>query len=58
MKKPDYCPEWFDIDLYDNLAEQPRDALSMALWLRKMNYRGYFSDIERIERGEIYLSST
>lgn len=41
MKKPDYCPEWFDIDLYDNLIDQPRDALCMALWMRQMNYRSY-----------------
>jgi len=38
MKKPDYCPEWFDIDLYDNLINHPRDALHMALGIRKTAY--------------------
>ena len=53
MKKPEYCPEWFDIDAYDDLADLPRNGLSMALWMRKMNYKGYCSDIERFERGEV-----
>lgn len=38
MRKPDYCPEWFDIDLYDNLINHPRDALHMALGIRKTAY--------------------
>lgn len=46
MRKPDYCPEWFNIDLYDNLAHQTRDALSFALWTRKMNYKSYLLEIE------------
>lgn len=37
-KKPDYCPEWFDIDLYDNLRFASRDELSMQLWLRQLNH--------------------
>ena len=39
MKKPNYCPDWFDISLYDGLSDFSRDELAMALWLRKMNYR-------------------
>lgn len=38
MKKPDYCPDWFNISSYDGLSDFPRDELTMALWLRKMNY--------------------
>lgn len=53
MKKPEYCPKWFNIDAYDDLADLPRNGLSMALWMRKMNYKGYCSDIERFERGEV-----
>ena len=41
MKKPDYCPEWFDIDLYDNLIDQSRYALSMGFWNRKLNYKRF-----------------
>ena len=47
MKKPDYCPEWFDIDLYDNLKDFTRDDLCLALWTRKMNYRVFLSEEER-----------
>lgn len=39
MKKPNYCPDWFDISLYDGLSDFSRDELSMALWSRQMNYR-------------------
>lgn len=39
MKKPNYCPDWFDISLYDGLSDFSRDELAMALWVRKMNYR-------------------
>ena len=38
MKKPNYCPDWFDISLYDGLSDFSRDELSMALWFRQMNY--------------------
>ena len=53
MRKPDYCPEWFDIDLYDNLLNQPRDALCMALWMRKMNYRNYLIEMEGKENNHL-----
>lgn len=46
MKKPGYCPEWFDIALYDNLINVTRDTLSLALWMRKMNYRAFLDDLE------------
>lgn len=53
MRKPDYCPEWFDIDLYDNLLNQPRDALCMALWMRKMNYKTYLIEMEGKENNHL-----
>jgi len=38
MKKPNYCPDWFDISLYDGLSDFSRDELAMALWFRKINH--------------------
>lgn len=39
MKKPDYCPEWFHIGLYDNLKGFSRDELCFSLWARVMHYK-------------------
>ncbi len=47
MKKPDYCPEWFDIFLYDNLKEFSRDALTISLWTRRMNYKSFLAEEPR-----------
>ena len=38
MKKPDYCPDWFNIISYDGLSDFSRDELAMALGLRKINH--------------------
>lgn len=57
MKKPDYCPEWFDIDLYDNLIDQSRYALSMGLWNRKLNYKRFLEingEIKTLEERKEY----
>lgn len=37
--KPDYCPTWFDITLYDLLKDYSRNALASALQSRQMSYR-------------------
>ena len=57
MKKPDYCPEWFDIDLYDNLIDQSRYALSMGFWNRKLNYKRFLEingEIKTLEERKEY----
>ena len=38
MKKPDYCPDWFNISIYGKLSDFSRDELAMALWFRQINY--------------------
>lgn len=48
MKKPNYCPDWFDISLYDGLSDFSRDELAMALWLRKMNYRSTKEEFDAV----------
>lgn len=48
MKKPNYCPDWFDISLYDGLSDFSRDELSMALWFRQMNYRSTKEEFDAV----------
>lgn len=50
--KPDYCPEWFDITLYDLLADYSRDDLSLALWLRQMNYKNLLNELTTLNQEE------
>lgn len=48
MKKPDYCPDWFNISIYGKLSDFSRDELAMALWFRQINY---YSIKERLRIG-------
>ena len=46
MRKPDYCPEWFDIARYDKLADFSREELSMILKSRQSSLQMFHEDIE------------
>ena len=40
MKKPDFCPEWFNIDLYEsNLPKFQRDDFATHLFYRRLEHR-------------------
>lgn len=48
--KPDYCPEWFDITLYDELKNYSRDNLSLALFVRILHYKNVLIELENISK--------
>lgn len=50
--KPDYCPTWFDITLYDSLENYSRDDLSLTLWVRQMNYRHVLKELQTADHEE------
>ena len=41
IKKPEFCPDWFDINIYDDvLPSLDRENLAMCIFTRQMQYKG------------------
>ncbi len=40
-KKPDYCPEWFDLENYKNITTFSREYWAFSIFVRQMQWRNF-----------------